>query len=53
MIAWRVLHAAVVARDTFGRLLCRGVFAFFAFSGFQNAGMTMGLMPVTASRSRS
>lgn len=47
VIAWRVLHAAVVARDTFGRLICAGLFAFIAFSVFQNAGMTMGIMPIT------
>jgi rod shape determining protein RodA len=47
IIAWRVLHAAVVARDTFGRLVCAGLFAFIAFSVFQNAGMTMGIMPIT------
>jgi rod shape determining protein RodA len=47
VIAWRVLHAAVVARDIFGRLVCSGLFAFIAFSAFQNAGMTMGIMPIT------
>jgi rod shape determining protein RodA len=47
VIAWRVLHAAVVARDTFGRLICSGLFAFISFSVFQNAGMTMGIMPIT------
>ncbi len=47
VIAWRVLHAAVVARDSFGRLICAGLFAFIAFSVFQNAGMTMGIMPIT------
>jgi rod shape determining protein RodA len=47
VIAWRVLHAAVVARDIFGRLICAGLFAFFSFSVFQNAGMTMGIMPIT------
>ncbi len=47
VIAWRVLHAAVVARDTFGRLICTGLFAFISFSVFQNAGMTMGIMPIT------
>jgi rod shape determining protein RodA len=47
VIAWRVLHAAVVSRDTFGRLICAGLFAFVAFSVFQNAGMTMGIMPIT------
>ena len=47
VIAWRILHAAVVARDIFGRLICAGLFAFIAFSVFQNAGMTMGIMPIT------
>ncbi len=47
VIAWRVLHAAVVSRDIFGRLICAGLFAFIAFSVFQNAGMTMGIMPIT------
>jgi rod shape determining protein RodA len=47
VIAWRVLHAAVVSRDIFGRLICAGLFTFIAFSVFQNAGMTMGIMPIT------
>ncbi len=47
VIAWRVLHAATVSRDIFGRLICSGLFAFIAFSVFQNAGMTMGIMPIT------
>jgi rod shape determining protein RodA len=47
IIAWRVLHAAGQSRDVFGRLICTGLFAFIAFSVFQNAGMTMGIMPIT------
>jgi rod shape determining protein RodA len=47
VICWRVLRAAVVSRDIFGRLVCTGLFAFIAFSVFQNAGMTMGIMPIT------
>lgn len=46
-IAWRILRAAQLAWDGFGRLLCAGVFTFVAFSTFENAGMTMGIMPVT------
>jgi rod shape determining protein RodA len=46
IISWRLLRAAQLARDTFGRLLCGGAFAFVAFSTFQNAGMAMGIMPV-------
>jgi rod shape determining protein RodA len=47
LIGWRILHAAKVARDPLGRLLCAGIFTFFTFSVFQNAGMTMGIMPIT------
>jgi rod shape determining protein RodA len=46
-IAYRILRAAMGAKDMLGRLVCSGVFAFFCFSVFQNAGMTMGIMPVT------
>jgi rod shape determining protein RodA len=46
-LAWRVLRVGQIARDDFGRLICVGVFAFIAFSTFQNAGMTMGIMPIT------
>ena len=33
--------------DPFGRLVCTGVIAWFAFQIFENIGMTMGLMPMT------
>jgi rod shape determining protein RodA len=46
-IGFRMLRAAMTAKETLGRVLCAGVFAFFTFSVFQNAGMTMGIMPVT------
>jgi rod shape determining protein RodA len=46
-IAWRMLRAAGQSRDVFGRLMCTGIFTFVAFSVFQNAGMTMGIMPIT------
>ncbi|MGH9100195.1 MAG: FtsW/RodA/SpoVE family cell cycle protein, partial [Acidimicrobiales bacterium] len=46
-LAWRVLHVGQLARDNFGQLVCVGVFTFIAFSTFQNAGMTMGIMPIT------
>jgi rod shape determining protein RodA len=47
VISWRILRAAGQSRDIFGRLVCTGLFAFVAFSVFQNAGMTMGIMPIT------
>jgi len=33
--------------DPFGRLVCTGVNAWFAFQIFENIGMTLGLMPMT------
>jgi rod shape determining protein RodA len=41
-----VLRTAQLAKDTFGRLICSGVFALLAFSVFENVGMNMGIMPV-------
>jgi rod shape determining protein RodA len=46
-IGYRMFVIGKNARDTMGRLLCIGVFIFFAFSVFENIGMTMGIMPVT------
>ena len=46
VIAWRMLRAAQTARDPFGRLLATGCFTLVAFSAFENAGMSMGIMPV-------
>ena len=46
-IAWRMWVTGRRAKDTMGRLLCIGIFIFFAFSCFENIGMTMGIMPVT------
>ena len=43
-------RAFMIARrtnDPFGRLVCIGVIAWFAFQTFENIGMTMGLMPMT------
>ena len=47
VVAWRVLRTAQLARDSFGRLLCSGIFALLVFSVFENVGMNMGIMPVT------
>ncbi|MGY6500371.1 MAG: rod shape-determining protein RodA [Acidimicrobiales bacterium] len=46
-LLWRILRAAQLARDTFGTLICVGVFALLLFQLFENVGMTMGIMPVT------
>jgi rod shape determining protein RodA len=46
-VAMRMFVIGRRAKDTMGRVLCLGVFVFFAFSCFENIGMTMGIMPVT------
>ena len=46
-VGFRMLRAAMTAKETLGRVRCAGVFAFVSFSVVQNAGMTMGIMPVT------
>ena len=46
VIAFRLLRAAQIARDSLGRLLCAGALAFIAFSVFQNIGMNVGLIPI-------
>ena len=43
----RAFAIAQRTNDVFGRLVCLGVIAWFAFQTFENIGMTMGLMPMT------
>lgn len=47
LIIWRIWRTAQLARDDFGRLLCVGILGMFLFQIFENAGMTMGIMPIT------
>jgi rod shape determining protein RodA len=46
-VGFRMFMIGRNAKDMMGWLLCIGVFVFFAFSCFENIGMTMGIMPVT------
>ncbi|NNN11024.1 MAG: rod shape-determining protein RodA [Acidimicrobiaceae bacterium] len=46
-LSFRIWSAMKSARDLLGRLLCGGIFALVVYSVFQNAGMTMGIMPIT------
>jgi rod shape determining protein RodA len=46
IVCWRILRVAQTTRDPFGRLLATGAFTLIAFSVFENAGMTMGIMPI-------
>ncbi len=46
-MTWRVWSIMKRAKDPLGKMLAGGVLGFLAFSIFQNAGMTMGIMPIT------
>lgn len=43
----RAFTIAKRTNDLFGRLVCVGIIAWFAFQTFENIGMTMGLVPMT------
>lgn len=47
LIIVRIWRTAQLARDDFGTYVCVGVLAMFLFQMFENAGMTMGIMPIT------
>jgi rod shape determining protein RodA len=46
VVLWRILRAASLARDSFGRLIACGVAALIFFQSVVNIGMNMGLLPV-------
>jgi rod shape determining protein RodA len=47
LILWRTWRTAHLAREPFGMLVCTGVLGIFLFQIFENAGMALGIMPVT------
>jgi rod shape determining protein RodA len=47
ILLWRILNVATVARDNFGQMVAIGVAAVVFFQAFVNAGMNVGIMPVT------
>jgi rod shape determining protein RodA len=47
IIAWRALCCMAVARDAMGALLAGGIAATWAFQTVLNAGVALGVMPVT------
>jgi rod shape determining protein RodA len=47
LLVWRGLRVAAFARDQFGALVAAGIVSMFAFQGFINVGMTVGIMPIT------
>ena len=47
LLLWRILRAANLAGDPFGRFMCVGVAAVIFFQAVVNIGVNLGLMPVT------
>ncbi|MFQ5611056.1 MAG: FtsW/RodA/SpoVE family cell cycle protein [Anaerolineae bacterium] len=47
LLLWRILRAADLAADPFGRLICTGVAAVIFVQAFVNVGVNLGLLPVT------
>ncbi|MEN9915743.1 MAG: hypothetical protein RL725_418 [Actinomycetota bacterium] len=46
-VLMRAFGIARRSSDPYGRLVCTGVIAWFAFQAFENIGMTLGMMPMT------
>lgn len=46
VVLWRILRAASLSRDSFGRLIACGVAALIFFQSVVNIGMNVGLLPV-------
>lgn len=46
-LLYRGLCAAMMAKDLYGTLVAAGIVSMYLFHILENAGMTMGLMPVT------
>lgn len=46
-LLYRGLQAAMMSKDLYGTLVAAGIVSMYLFHILENAGMTMGLMPVT------
>ena len=46
-VLMRAFGIARRSNDPYGKLVCTGVIAWFAFQAFENIGMTLGMMPMT------
>ncbi len=47
LLVWRIMRAADLTGDPFGRLICIGVAAVIFFQSFVNLGVNLGILPVT------
>ncbi len=46
-VIWRIMRAADLTPDPFGRLICIGVASLILFQSFVNLGVNLGMLPVT------
>jgi len=46
VVLWRACRIARQAGDLYSTIVAAGVVAWFGFQGFENIGMTLGIMPV-------
>jgi rod shape determining protein RodA len=47
LLIWRALRILTMAKNLYGTLIAGGVMAMVMFQVFVNAGMTIGIMPIT------
>jgi rod shape determining protein RodA len=47
LLIWRIMRAANLTGDPFGRYICIGVAALIFFQSFVNLGVNLGILPVT------
>ncbi len=47
LLIWRALRILTMAKNLYGTLIAGGILAMLMFQVFVNAGMTIGIMPIT------
>jgi len=47
LLIWRALRVLTMAKNLYGTLVAGGILAMLMFQVFVNAGMTIGIMPIT------
>lgn len=47
LLIWRALRVLTMSKNLYGTLVAGGVLAMLMFQVFVNAGMTIGIMPIT------
>jgi rod shape determining protein RodA len=47
LLIWRALRILTMSKNLFGTLIAGGILAMLMFQVFVNAGMTIGIMPIT------